>query len=101
MLHSMLNSFSAYIKQFAVCIELSKAFICFIKQVYWLLSAIAQDQPKNKAVGELRDMCERAALEGSWVRFAYRLRAIQQMTYDYSTRHRASIAEGTQIRHQR
>ena len=37
-------------------------------QVYWLLSAIAQDQPKNKAVGELRDMCERAALEGSWVR---------------------------------
>ena len=37
-------------------------------QVYWLLSAIAQDQPKNKAVGELRDNCERAALEGSWVR---------------------------------
>jgi len=36
-------------------------------QVYWLLSAIAQDQPKNKAVGELRDNCERAALEGSWV----------------------------------
>ena len=36
-------------------------------QVYWLLTAIAQDQPKNKAVGELRDNCERAALEGSWV----------------------------------
>lgn len=35
-------------------------------KVYWLLSAIAQDQPKNKAVGELRDNCERAALEGSW-----------------------------------
>ena len=38
-----------------------------IMQVYWLLTAIAQDQPKNKAVGELRDNCERAALEGSWV----------------------------------
>ena len=36
-------------------------------QVYWLLTAISQDQPKNKAVGELRDNCERAALEGSWV----------------------------------
>ena len=39
----------------------------FSAQVYWLLSAIAQDQPKNKAVVELRDNCERAALEGSWV----------------------------------
>lgn len=35
-------------------------------KVHWLLSAIAQDQPKNKAVGELRDNCERAAMEGSW-----------------------------------
>lgn len=41
-----------------------------VMQVYWLLTAIAQDQPKNKAVGELRDNCERAALEGSWVRTA-------------------------------
>ena len=44
---------------------------CMIVQVYWLLSAISQDQPKNKAVGELRDMCERAALEGSWVSQAW------------------------------
>ena len=28
---------------------------------------MSQDQPKNKYVAELRDCCERAALEGSWV----------------------------------
>ncbi len=37
-------------------------------QTYWLLLAVSQDQPKNKYVAELRDCCERAALEGSWVR---------------------------------
>ena len=36
-------------------------------QTYWLLLAVSQDQPKNKYVAELRDCCERAALEGSWV----------------------------------
>ena len=38
-------------------------------QVYWLLLAISQDQTKNTYVAELRDQCERAALEGYWVRF--------------------------------
>ena len=37
-------------------------------QVCWLLLAIKQDQPKNLYVAALRDRCERAALEGSWVR---------------------------------
>lgn len=36
-------------------------------QVYWLLLAISQDQAKNIYVAELRDQCERAALEGYWV----------------------------------
>jgi len=36
-------------------------------QVYWLLLAISQDRPKNTYVAELRDQCERAALEGYWV----------------------------------
>lgn len=39
-----------------------------VVQTYWLLLAVSQDQPKNKYVAELRDCCERAALEGSWVR---------------------------------
>ena len=38
-----------------------------VVQTYWLLLAVSQDQPKNKYVAELRDCCERAALEGSWV----------------------------------
>ena len=37
-------------------------------QVYWLLLTISQDQVKNTYVAELRDQCERAALEGYWVR---------------------------------
>ena len=37
-------------------------------QVYWLLLAISQDNPKNKHAAEMRDRCERAALEGFWVR---------------------------------
>ena len=36
-------------------------------QVCWLLLAIKQDQPKNTVVAALRDRCEQAALEGSWV----------------------------------
>ena len=36
-------------------------------QICWLLLAIKQDQPKNLYVAALRDRCERAALEGSWV----------------------------------
>jgi len=40
--------------------------VCAV-QTYWLLLAVSQDQPKNKYVAELRDCCERAALEGSWV----------------------------------
>lgn len=40
---------------------------CLRPQTYWLLLAISQDQPKNKYVSDLRDRCERAALEGSWV----------------------------------
>lgn len=38
-------------------------------QVYWLLLAMSQDQPKNTHIAELRDRCERAALEGYWVIF--------------------------------
>lgn len=49
------------------CVSITPVLIRIMMQVYWLLTAIAQDQPKNKAVGELRDNCERAALEGSWV----------------------------------
>ena len=37
-------------------------------QICWLLLAIKQDQPKNLYVAALRDRCEHAALEGSWVR---------------------------------
>ena len=44
-----------------------EALLCAM-QTYWLLLAISQDQPKNKYVAELRDRCERAALEGYWVR---------------------------------
>ena len=39
-----------------------------VVQVYWLLLTISQDQVKNTYVAELRDQCERAALEGYWVR---------------------------------
>lgn len=35
-------------------------------KTYWLLLAIAQDQPKNKYVENLKDRCEQAALEGYW-----------------------------------
>ncbi len=37
-------------------------------QVYWLLLAISQDNPKNRHAADMRDKCERAALEGFWVR---------------------------------
>ncbi len=39
-----------------------------VPQVYWLLLAISQDNPKNRHAAEMRDRCERAALEGFWVR---------------------------------
>lgn len=45
---------------------MSHSCVCAV-QTYWLLLAVSQDQPKNKYVAELRDCCERAALEGSWV----------------------------------
>lgn len=41
---------------------------CSAPQVYWLLLAISQDNPKNRHAADMRDKCERAALEGFWVR---------------------------------
>jgi hypothetical protein len=38
-------------------------------QVHWLLLALCQDHAgKNKHVEALREQCERAALDGRWVR---------------------------------
>jgi hypothetical protein len=41
---------------------------CFAVQVSWLLLALFQDQPNNNHIQLFRDRCERAALQGSWVR---------------------------------
>ena len=48
----------------------AKSFALHPLQVYWLLLAISQDQLKNNYVAELRNQCERAALEGYWVRLS-------------------------------
>ena len=50
------------------CSKFNVSGLVWPLQTYWLLLAVSQDQPKNKYVAELRDCCERAALEGSWVR---------------------------------
>lgn len=36
-------------------------------QAQWLLVALCQDQPKNKALEAFRERAYRAALEGKWV----------------------------------
>ena len=52
----------------------------WVWQVYWLLLAISQDRPKNTYVAELRDQCERAALEGYWVSLDPWLRGLVSST---------------------
>ncbi|BDA49060.1 probable phosphatidylinositol 4-kinase beta [Coccomyxa sp. Obi] len=49
-----------------VVVDLCARSLRFAVKTYWILLAISQDQPKNKYVSDLRDRCERAALEGSW-----------------------------------
>lgn len=50
-----------------MALQNSRSYPLHFMQVYWLLLAISQDQLKNTYVAELRDQCERAALEGYWV----------------------------------
>ena len=44
--------------------------VCAHVQVNWLLLALVQDNPKSKHVEQLKERCEKAALEGKWVRDA-------------------------------
>jgi hypothetical protein len=37
-------------------------------QLYWLVLALVQDNPKNKHLDNLREQIEAAALDGRWVR---------------------------------
>ena len=36
-------------------------------QVYWLLLALVQDNPKNKHLDNLKETVELAAMDGKWV----------------------------------
>ncbi|KAK9814469.1 hypothetical protein WJX72_006450 [[Myrmecia] bisecta] len=55
-----------YVSLERVLIDLCARSLRIAVKVYWLLLAISQDHPKNKYVADLRDKCERAALEGYW-----------------------------------
>eukprot|EP00798_Chlamydomonas_sp_ICE-L_P018981 gene18981-25560_t len=44
----------------------SKSFKLAVK-VHWLLVALCQDNPKSKPLEALKDLCERTALDGTWV----------------------------------
>ncbi|KAK9837506.1 hypothetical protein WJX81_007387 [Elliptochloris bilobata] len=49
-----------------VLVDLCARSLRIAVKVYWLLLAISQDNPKSKHAAEMRDRCERAALEGFW-----------------------------------
>lgn len=50
-----------------VLIDLCSRSLRLAIKTYWLLLAISQDNPSDMHVVALRDRCEQAALEGTWV----------------------------------
>ncbi|GMH36264.1 hypothetical protein BSKO_04132 [Bryopsis sp. KO-2023] len=49
-----------------VVIDLCARSLRIAVKVFWLFRAICQDQPKNRHAHDMRDKCERAALNGYW-----------------------------------